>query len=159
MTNHLVMWTLSSMEQKGNRCVWFQSSGSVSAKYTFNFSVNFLSSEDRACSHTQSLLFWAEAVRSNASTVFPARRCNNYSEFQSNTCDTNTPIAYINAKTPATTARGSYFLNTFQYSPYSKATANPWNNKLQKINFVFFIKLPYIATKLKKVKIVKLFNF
>lgn len=76
------------------------------------------------CSHVHANLFWAEAVKLNSATVFPARKCNSYTEFKSNGCDASAPIAYMNLKTPSST-RGNYYLTTYKNSPFSKPTAGP----------------------------------
>jgi Lipase len=76
------------------------------------------------CGHLLSQMYWIEAVATQSSTLFPARQCNNSTDFYSRACDQNS-IGYMNTKTPRT-LRGTYYLTTNYLSPYSKWTADPY---------------------------------
>lgn len=84
----------------------------------------FITYNDAACSHGQVQFFWIEAVTTKSATVFPARKCNNDTEFYNRQCNTTIDIAYMNTQTPSS-LRGNYYLSTFNTSPFSKSTANP----------------------------------
>lgn len=77
----------------------------------------------RVCSHGQIQEYWMEAVRTNSSTVFPARRCDSYTKFMANGCSTN-DVTYMNTLTPSTYP-GNFYLNTNVVQPYSRQTADP----------------------------------
>jgi hypothetical protein len=79
--------------------------------------------DDAVCSHGQVQKYWAEAVKSSA-TSFPARPCFDDLDFYNNLCNTNTPIGYMNPSA-SNTLTGKYFLSTNLNSPYSKTTALP----------------------------------
>lgn len=79
---------------------------------------------NKRCSYVLAQKFWIEAVKSNSATIFPAKKCNSYNDFEKKTCSATDPVGYMNLKTD-TNLRGKYYLNTNNESPYAKATADP----------------------------------
>lgn len=84
----------------------------------------FLAFDDAICGDKQAQVFWIEAVKSNSATIFPARKCTDYNQFEARKCDENFPVGHMNLHTP-TNMTGKYFLNTFDTSPYSRSLAEP----------------------------------
>lgn len=79
---------------------------------------------NKRCSFKSAQLYWLEAVESKLSTVFPARKCNNYDDFKNAVCSASDPIGYMNPSA-STSLRGKYYLNTNDEKPFSKLTATP----------------------------------
>ena len=86
--------------------------------------LNWFIPYDPYCNHGAVQAYWTEAVKSQSSTIFPARKCNNVDEFESKSCDPSAPIGYMNLQT-SSLLRGKYYLSTNAQSPYSFATADP----------------------------------
>lgn len=87
-------------------------------------SIFLLWPSNKICSNKLAQKYWLEAVNSKSATIFPARKCKDYEEFEDEACDAAAPIGYMNPKV-ANTLRGNYYLNVNDASPYSKATADP----------------------------------
>jgi hypothetical protein len=79
---------------------------------------------NKRCSYNLVQKYWIEAVESKSPTYFPARRCEDYKEFENGDCSASEPIGYMNPMT-ASTLRGDYFLNVNDEAPFAKATADP----------------------------------
>jgi hypothetical protein len=74
------------------------------------------------CSHIFALAVWAETARTT-SGIFPSLQCDSWSEFTGGHCNSNA-VSYV-GRTTANNLRGTYFLRTNNFSPFSRNTPFP----------------------------------
>jgi hypothetical protein len=83
----------------------------------------FVDYDDAICSHGQAQLFWIEAVSTQSSTDFSARKCDCFQDYVDKKCDEAAQIGFMNTKT-SKALRGKYYLKTNLKSPYSKGAVS-----------------------------------